>query len=72
MMKEVRAVGLGYVGLTTTNVFASRGYSVVGVDVDVRKVKAVNNGRYYLREPGLDNLLRDAVLGIFKGYYRRC
>ena len=54
-------VGLGYVGLPAAVVFASRGFSVVGVDVDVRKVEAVNSGRCYLREPGLDGLLRDAV-----------
>ena len=37
------------------------------MDVDVRKVKAVNSGRCYLREPGLDVLLRDAVS---KGFLR--
>ena len=59
-------IGLGYVDLPTAVVFASRSYSVVVVDVNVRKVKAVNNGRYYLREPGLDNLLRNAVPGGFQ------
>ena len=59
-------IGLGYVDLPTAVVFASRSYSVIGVDVDVRKVKAVNNGRYHLREPGLDDLLRDAVSGFSK------
>jgi methylmalonyl-CoA mutase cobalamin-binding subunit len=52
---------LGYVGLPTAVVFASRVFSVVGVDVDAGRVEAVNSGRCYLREPGLDVLLRDVV-----------
>ncbi|MCC6057200.1 MAG: UDP-N-acetyl-D-glucosamine dehydrogenase, partial [Desulfurococcaceae archaeon] len=60
MFKAV-IIGLGYVGLPTAVVFASRGFSVVGVDVDAGRVEAVNSGRCYLREPGLDVLLRDVV-----------
>ena len=58
---KICIVGLGYVGLPTAIVFASRGFSVIGVDVNGRKVEAVNSGRCYIREPGLDDLLRDAV-----------
>jgi len=58
---RITVLGLGYVGLPTAIVFASRGFSVVGVDVDVEKVEAVNSGRCYIREPGLDVLLREAV-----------
>jgi len=60
-MVKISIIGLGYVGLPTAVVFASRGFSVVGVDIDVRKVEAVNSGRCYLREPSLDVLLRDVV-----------
>jgi len=66
-VKKVCVIGLGYVGLPVAVVFASRGFSVVGVDVDEGKVEAVNSGRCYLREPGLDVLLRDAVS---KGFLR--
>lgn len=61
MMRKLTVVGLGYVGLPTAVVFASKGYSVIGVDIDAGKVEAVNSGRCYIREPGLDVLLRDAV-----------
>jgi len=61
LVEKVCVIGLGYVGLPTAVVFASRGYNVIGVDVDVGKVGAVNGGRCYIREPGLDDLLRDAV-----------
>jgi UDP-N-acetyl-D-mannosaminuronic acid dehydrogenase len=60
-MQKVAVIGLGYVGLPTAVVFASRGFSVVGVDVDINRLKAVNSGRCYIREPGLDVLLRDVV-----------
>jgi len=66
-MKRISVIGLGYVGLPTAVVFASRGFSVVGVDVDAGRVEAVNSGRCYLREPGLDVLLRDAVSKGFLG-----
>nr|NAZ11480.1 UDP-N-acetyl-D-mannosamine dehydrogenase [Desulfurococcales archaeon] len=60
-VNRICVIGLGYVGLPNAVVFASRGYEVVGVDVDATKVEAVNSGRCYLREPGLDVLLRDVV-----------
>ncbi|MCC6056744.1 MAG: nucleotide sugar dehydrogenase, partial [Desulfurococcaceae archaeon] len=60
-MKALTVVGLGYIGLLTAVVFASRGFSVVGVDVDAGKVEAVNSGSCYIRGPGLDVLLRDVV-----------
>jgi len=60
-LNKICVVGLGYVGLPAAVVFASRGFSVVGVDVDVGKVEAVNSGRCYIKEPVLDVLLREAV-----------
>ena len=58
---RIAVIGLGYVGLPSATVFASKGFSVVGVDVDRGKVEAVNSGKCYIREPGLDVLLRDVV-----------
>jgi len=58
---RISVIGLGYVGLPSAVVFASKGFSVIGIDVDAGKVEAVNSGSCYLREPGLDVLLRDAV-----------
>ena len=60
-MKTLTVIGLGRIGLSTAVVFASRGFSVVGVDVDVGRVEAVNSGKCYIREPGLDVLLREVV-----------
>jgi UDP-N-acetyl-D-mannosaminuronic acid dehydrogenase len=65
--KLISIIGLGSVGLVSAVVFASKGYKVVAADNDVDKVRAVNNGRCYLSEPGLDVLLRDVVS---KGFLR--
>ena len=47
---EVAVIGLGYVGLPLALEFARVGFSVTGVDVDARKVEALNQGRSYLAD----------------------
>jgi len=54
-------LGLGYVGLPTAVVFASKGFRVIGVDIDKNKVAAVNSCKCYIKESGLDALLQDVV-----------
>jgi len=49
MMKGVTVIGLGYVGLLSAVVFASKGFRVAGVDIDESKVEAVNSGRCFIR-----------------------
>jgi UDPglucose 6-dehydrogenase len=58
---RVTIVGLGYVGLTTALCFASRGISVIGVDVDTSKIDAIKRKRLPIHEPGLDKLLNDTL-----------
>ncbi|MEM1510867.1 MAG: nucleotide sugar dehydrogenase, partial [Thermofilaceae archaeon] len=58
---NICVIGLGYVGFPTAVVFASRGFNVIGVDVDESKVAAVNRGLSYLTEPGLGELLASVV-----------
>lgn len=66
-MYRITVLGLGYVGLSTAVMFASKGCRVIGVDMDLKKIKAINSGRCYLKEPGLDVLLKTAVS---KGFLR--
>ncbi len=47
---EVAVIGLGYVGLPLALEFARVSFSVTGVDVDARKVEALNQGRSYLAD----------------------
>ncbi len=54
-------VGLGYVGLPTAAVLASRGVEVIGVDIDSERVERVNCGVAPFDEPGTDTLVAEAV-----------
>ncbi|HHW85279.1 MAG TPA: UDP-N-acetyl-D-glucosamine dehydrogenase, partial [Chloroflexi bacterium] len=41
---HVAVIGLGYVGLPLAVAFAEAGYRVTGIDLDTRKVDAINRG----------------------------
>ncbi len=58
---RIAVFGLGYVGTVTAACLASRGHNVSGVDIDEHKVAMVNDGRTPVLEPGLAELLADAV-----------
>ncbi len=59
--KNVCVVGLGYVGLPTAAVLASRGIKVTGVDVNEATVQTINAGRPHIVEPDLDMVVHGAV-----------
>ena len=61
--KKISVFGLGYVGLPVSAVFASRGFEVIGVDIDSSIVSVVNNGQVHIVEPDLDMLVQAAVSG---------
>jgi UDP-N-acetyl-D-glucosamine dehydrogenase len=46
---KIGIVGLGYVGLPLSLQFARSGVPVLGLDIDLGKVEAVNAGRSYIR-----------------------
>jgi UDP-N-acetyl-D-glucosamine dehydrogenase len=46
---RIAVVGLGYVGLPLSLQFARAGVSVLGLDVDKKKVDAVNAGKSYIK-----------------------
>ncbi len=54
---EVAVVGLGRVGLPLALSFADRGLSVIGVDNDPARVRAVREGRMPFEEPGAQHAL---------------
>jgi GDP-mannose 6-dehydrogenase len=58
---KVSVLGLGYVGTVSAACLASRGHRVFGVDVEPRKVNAINEGRAPVIEPGLDQLIQRVV-----------
>ncbi len=65
--RTISVVGLGYIGLPTATVLASRQREVIGVDINQHAVDTINQGRIHIVEPDLDMLVRAAVS---QGYLR--
>jgi len=64
----VSVVGMGYIGLPTCAILASRGINVIGVDINRQVVESVNRGEVHIVEPDLDGLIQKVVsTGKLKG-----
>ncbi|MEI7024953.1 UDP-glucose dehydrogenase family protein [Paenibacillus sp. y28] len=58
---RIVCIGAGYVGTVTAAAFAALGHETILVDVDERKLQAIQQGRSPIYEPGLDQLLEYVV-----------
>lgn len=58
---KLSVLGLGYVGCVSAASFAKRGHEVVGADVSPVKVDIINAGKSPIIEPGMDELIAEAV-----------
>jgi UDP-N-acetyl-D-mannosaminuronic acid dehydrogenase len=65
--QTISVIGLGYIGLPTAAVFASRKKQVIGVDVNRKAVDTINRGEIHIVEPDLDMVVHAAVT---EGYLR--
>ncbi|MCD6577922.1 UDP-glucose/GDP-mannose dehydrogenase family protein [bacterium] len=54
---KISVIGTGYVGLVTATCFADLGNSVIGVDIDDKKINKLKNGVSPIYEQGLTELL---------------
>ncbi|NMT65217.1 UDP-N-acetyl-D-mannosamine dehydrogenase [Marinobacter orientalis] len=63
----ISMIGLGYIGLPTAAVIASRRKTVVGVDINQHAVDTINRGDIHIVEPELDIIVHSAVK---EGYLR--
>src|SRR6187397_1948836 len=61
-MSSVCVLGLGYIGLPTAALIASRGMRVVGVDTNPAVVKTVGEGNIHIAEADLDGLVQKVVM----------
>ncbi len=58
---RVCMIGLGYIGLPTAAVLASRKVHVIGVDINQKAVDTINRGEIHIVEPELDILVQATV-----------
>lgn len=54
-------IGLGYIGLPTSIMFAKHGVEVVGVDIKQSVIDSLNSGRIHIEEPGLQDALEEVI-----------
>ena len=59
--QKICVMGLGYIGLPTASLLATKGFEVVGVDVSQKVVDTINKGEIHIVEPDLDILVKSAV-----------
>ena len=57
----ISVVGLGYIGLPTAAMFASKEKKVIGVDINQHAVDTINAGKIHIVEPELDVMVKRAV-----------
>lgn len=58
---RISVIGLGYIGLPTAAMFASRHKKVFGMDINEQTVATINRGAIHIVEPELDELVHAAV-----------
>jgi len=60
MSSSISVFGLGYVGTVTATCLAHKGHNVIGVDLSLAKVEAMQAGRSPLVEPRVGNLISES------------
>ncbi|GGE55423.1 nucleotide sugar dehydrogenase [Priestia taiwanensis] len=58
---KICTIGLGYIGLPTSTIFAKYGAEVVGVDINEEVITTLNAGAVHISEPGLEELVKEVV-----------
>ena len=53
---KLTTIGLGYIGLPTSIMFAKHGVDVLGVDIKQEAVDMLNGGQIHIEEPGFKAL----------------
>lgn len=62
----VGIIGLGYVGLPLAVEFGQAGFSVVGIDIDQKKIEAINHGNSYIQDVSSEDVAQLVQTGHLK------
>lgn len=60
-MGKLNIIGLGYIGLPTSLMFAANGVEVVGTDLNTKLVDTLNEGKLTFEEDGLEEVFKAAL-----------
>lgn len=60
-MDKICVLGLGYIGLPTAAILASKGFAVCGVDVDENVIESLRMGKTHIEEPLLGQLVQSVI-----------
>lgn len=58
---KITIIGTGFVGVTSSVVYASFGHQVIGLDIDPKKVDSLNAGQVPFYEPKLAEMLSQGI-----------
>jgi UDPglucose 6-dehydrogenase len=58
---QICVIGGGYVGIPTAAILAKRGHNVVLAENNESRFAILSEGRIPIFEPGLENLIKDAI-----------
>ena len=56
---KIMVIGLGYVGLSLTCLFAKKGNKVLGIDVDDKKISSIKKGISPIKDDDISNFLKN-------------
>ncbi|MFC2947530.1 nucleotide sugar dehydrogenase [Virgibacillus sediminis] len=60
-MKKITVIGLGYIGLPTSIIFAKHGFQVHGMDVNREVIDKLSRKELHIEEPGLQEALDEVM-----------
>lgn len=61
MTVKLTVVGLGYIGLPTSIMFAKHGVDVLGVDINQKTIDSLQSGKVNIEEPGLQEVFEEVL-----------
>nr|WP_253902173.1 nucleotide sugar dehydrogenase [Staphylococcus haemolyticus] len=61
MKVKLTVVGLGYIGLPTSVMFAKHGVDVLGVDINQKTIDSLQSGKVNIEEPGLQEVFEEVL-----------
>lgn len=59
--RHICVIGLGYIGLPTSSMFAAKGVRVTGVDNNTSVIDSLRHGKVHIFEPGLNEVVKEAL-----------